>query len=158
MNQTNAVDILEALDGYMAYFTIIIAMVLFRSSMSRVIAAVGRRLGRGDAFKGPFGFELAGRAKLVESTDDAQRLAEAKGEKFQTFGNPDRFQLLFKAQGDHWKKSTKAMDVPGGCLVLVTSERESLDGDWTTAESLQLVPGAVLTEVSDGEFDVVPAP
>ena len=156
MEQTNAVDILEALDGYMLYVTIVIGMVLFRSSTSRVIAAVARRLGRGDAVKGPFGLELAGRAKLVESTDDARRLAEAKGENFQTSGNPDRFKLLFKAQGERWRKSTKAMDVPGGCLVLVTSERESLDGDWTTAESLQLVPGAVLREDADGEYDLVP--
>jgi hypothetical protein len=157
MKHTTTVDILEALDGYMLYITIIIGMILFRSSTSRVIAAVARRLRRGDAVKLPLGVELAGRAKLVESTEDAERLADAKGEKFQKFGNPDRFQLLFKAQGEHWKKSTKAMVVPGGCLVLVTSEREGIDGDWTTAESLQLVPGATVLQVSNGEFDLVPA-
>jgi hypothetical protein len=154
MKPTTTVDILEALDGYMAYVTVIIGMVLFRASTSRVIAAVGRRVGRGAALKGPLGFELGGRAPLVESTEDAERL---EGESFQKFGDPDRFQLLFKAQGVRWKKSTKAMDVPGGCLVLVTSERENLDGDWSTAESLQLVPGATVMEVAEGEFDLVPS-
>jgi hypothetical protein len=39
MKHTTAVDILEALDGYMLYVTIIIGMILFRAPMSRVVAA-----------------------------------------------------------------------------------------------------------------------
>lgn len=156
MDSKTLIDAMEAFDGYMLYVTIIIAMILFRKPMSVLISAVGRRVRRGDTLKGPFGIEVSGNTTLVEKTEDAQRLAEARGEELKVFGDPDRFKLLFKAQGAQWKKSTKAMDVPGGCLVLVTSERQSIDGEWTTAESLQLVPGATLEKNGD-EFDLVPA-
>jgi hypothetical protein len=152
----DVIDALEAFDGYMLYITIIIAMILFRAQAARLIAAFSRRIRRGDSLS-MLGVELGGSSLLVESTDDAQRAAKAKGEELQVFGNPDRFQLLFKAQGSRWKKSTKAMVVPGGCLVLVTSERQSIDGEWTTAESLQLVPGADLVkDEATGVFDLVP--
>lgn len=149
------IDALEAFDGYMIYLTIIIAMILFRKQTSDLIAAISRRVQHGATVKG-FGMELSGSEILVQSTDDAQRVAKARGEELQVFGDPDRFKLLFKAQGERWKKSTKAMLVPGGCLVLVTSERQSIDGEWTTAESLELVPGAELVESKpDGGFDLV---
>jgi hypothetical protein len=57
------------------------------------------------------------------------------------FGNPDRLQLLFKAQSDTWSKSTKAMEVPGGCLVQVSSEQRNPDGSWSIAEAVTFVPG-----------------
>ncbi len=151
------IDALEAFDGYMLYITIIVAMILFRTQTSGLLTAISRRVQKGATVKG-WGIELSGSEPLVQSTDDAQRLAKARGEELQVFGDPDRFKLLFKAQGERWKKSTKAMRVPGGCLVLVTSERQSVDGEWTTAESLELVPGADLIESEpDGGFQLVPA-
>jgi hypothetical protein len=66
--------------------------------------------------------------KIVEKTADL-------GEKVETAGNPDRFKLLFKAQGisqgSFFKKSTKAMKVPGGCIIQVTNERQNLDASWS---------------------------
>jgi len=53
-------------------------------------------------------------------------------------GDPDLFQLMSKAshaeQG--WMKSTKACEVPGGCVVQVTTQQ----GD-QVAEALCFVPG-----------------
>jgi hypothetical protein len=66
------------------------------------------------------------------------------------YGKPDRFQLLFKAKGLTWKKSTKAMETPGGCVVQVSSEQMNPDGSWSIAEALTYVPDvAILLE--DGE-------
>lgn len=55
-----------------------------------------------------------GRPPLVTKTSDL------KG-KVSIFGRPDRFKLLFKATGEGWIRSTKAMEVPGGCLVQVST-------------------------------------
>ena len=69
------------------------------------------------------------------------------GDKVETAGRPDRFELLFKAQGiskgRFFIKSTKAMRVPGGCVVQVTSEIQNLDKSWSIAESLTFVPGDI---------------
>lgn len=63
-------------------------------------------------------------------------------------GNPDMFKLLCKAssKAEGWMKSTKAMQLPHGCLVQVTTQQ----GDHV-AEALQYVPGVrVLTDIKGG--------
>lgn len=89
---------------------------------------------------------------MTGSTRDVIAAAEAEGERVDVLGNPDQLKLLFKVQGLGWRKSTKAMDVPGGCLVQVTNERLSPDGDWTVAEALQYVPDARVLADSDGQL------
>jgi hypothetical protein len=82
-------------------------------------------------------------SKLVTKTDDIET-------QVVIYGKPDRFQLLFKAKGLTWKKSTKAMETPGGCVVQVSSEQMNPDGSWSIAEALTYVPDvAILLE--DGE-------
>jgi hypothetical protein len=66
---------------------------------------------------------------------------EDLGEAVATFGDPDRFQLLFKANGKTWEKSTKAMQLPGGCLVQVSTDELNPDGSRSVAEALAFVPG-----------------
>jgi hypothetical protein len=89
--------------------------------------------------------------KLVERTADL-------GDEVKILGNPDRFKLLFKAQGIYegslFKKSTKAMQVPGGCVVQVTNERRNPDGSWSVAESLTCISGEIKIEddVNSGHF------
>lgn len=89
--------------------------------------------------------------KLVEKTADL-------GDKVQISGNPDRFKLLFKAQGvsqgSLFKKSTKAMQAPGGCVVQVTNERQNPDGSWSIAESLTYISGEITIkdDVNSGHF------
>jgi len=58
-------------------------------------------------------------------------------------GNGDMFQLLCKAssKSQGWMKSCKAMQVPGGCVVQVTTQQ----GDHV-AEALTFVPGVVIVE------------
>ena len=58
-------------------------------------------------------------------------------------GNGDMFRLLCKAssQAEGWMKSTKAMEVPGGCVVQVTTQQRNADGSYAVAEALTFVPG-----------------
>lgn len=61
-------------------------------------------------------------------------------------GNGDMFQLLCKAysKAEGWMKSTKAMEVPGGCVVQVTTQQENPDGSYMVAEALTYVPGVMI--------------
>lgn len=59
------------------------------------------------------------------------------------FGNGDMFKLLCKAssQAEGWMKSTKAMEVPGGCVIQVTTQQSNSNGTYAVAEALTFVPG-----------------
>jgi hypothetical protein len=59
------------------------------------------------------------------------------------FGNGDTFRLLCKASSEKegWLKSTKVMDVVGGCVVQVTTQQKNPDGSYAIAEALTHVPG-----------------
>jgi len=65
----------------------------------------------------------------------------------QVVGNGDMFQLLCKAssQKEGWMKSTKAMEVVGGCVVQVTTQQKNPDGTYSVAEALTYVPGVKVT-------------
>ena len=68
-------------------------------------------------------------------------------------GNGDMFQLLCKASSDSegWMKSTKAMQVAGGCLVQVTTQQRNDDGTYAVAEALTYVPGVeVVQDTNNG--------
>jgi hypothetical protein len=81
--------------------------------------------------------------KIVTETKDL-------GDKVETFGQPDRFQLLFKAKGGNWKKSTKAMEAPEGCILQVSTEQMNIDGTWAVAEAVTYVPGTVVVPDETG--------
>jgi len=58
-------------------------------------------------------------------------------------GNVDMFALLCKAssESEGWMKSTKALEVPNGCVVQVTTQQRNSDGSYSVAEALAYVPG-----------------
>ena len=68
------------------------------------------------------------------------------------FGNGDMFKLLCKAssQEEGWMKSTKAMEVVGGCVVQITTQQKNIDLTYSVAEALTYVPGVKIAE--DIEF------
>jgi outer membrane receptor for Fe3+-dicitrate len=75
------------------------------------------------------------------------------------FGNGDMFQLLCKAssQNEGWMKSTKAMEVIGGCVVQVTTHQRNHDGTNSVAEALTYVPGVkVADDAESGGRKLVP--
>ncbi len=70
----------------------------------------------------------------------------------QVVGNGDMFRLLCKAssQAQGWMKSTKAMEVPGGCVVQVTTQQKNPDGSYAVAEALTYVPGVQIVNDVEG--------
>ena len=47
-------------------------------------------------------------------------------------------------------KSTKAMELPGGCLVQVTTQQRNPDGSYVVAEALEFVPSVRVVPDIDG--------
>lgn len=66
-------------------------------------------------------------------------------------GDVDTFALLCKAssQAQGWMKSTKVANVPGGCVVQVTTQQRNPDGSYALAEALTYVPGVWLDHTAD---------
>lgn len=64
--------------------------------------------------------------------------AKDKIKDLEVFGDGDTWVLLCKASSEEqgWMKSTKVMNVPGGCVIQVTTQQ----GD-SIAEALTYVPG-----------------
>lgn len=88
--------------------------------------------------------------KTINNTD-------VKGTKKQVpdveiFGNGDMFKLLSKASSkkEKWMKSTKAMEVDGGCVVQVTTQQDS-----NIAEALCFVPGVKIQEEFNADGIVI---
>lgn len=67
-------------------------------------------------------------------------------------GNGDMYRLLCKAssQDEGWMKSSKAMQVPGGCVVQVTTQQRNPDGSYALAEALTFVPGVQIADDANG--------
>ena len=68
-------------------------------------------------------------------------------------GNGDMFRLLCKAssQNEGWMKSSKAMEVPGGCIVQVTTQQKNIDGTYSIAEAIVFCPGVkIADDVNNG--------
>ena len=121
--------------------------IFFRHPLTNLASAISRKIDAADSFK--IKSKIASMA--VKCTADAKKLAQEQGTEFKFFGDPDQLKLMFKAQGSDWKKSTKALEVPGGCLIQMTTDRQGRDGTWTTAEALEFVPGVHVVSGADGE-------
>jgi hypothetical protein len=82
---------------------------------------------------------------MKEKTLDISAVKQAKAtiSDLVVFGDGDIFGLLSKAstQEQGWMKSTKVMNVPGGCVVQVSTQQRNPDGSYAVAEALTYVPG-----------------
>ncbi len=85
---------------------------------------------------------------LITTTEDIK-------EKIKYSGDISNLKLLYKVQGDKWLKSTKALQVPGGCVIQVTTERLQADGSWQNAEALAYVPGIILKSIKNGKGYII---
>jgi hypothetical protein len=83
---------------------------------------------------------MSDKALDVTSVADA---TQGKVSDIKVVGNGDTFRLLCKASSKEqgWMKSCKAMEVPGGCVVQVTTQQ----GD-NVAEALTFVPGVKIED------------
>lgn len=99
-------------------------------------ARVPHRL-RKDTSDGPFG-EACQLSRARENVPDVKIV-----------GNGDAWKVITKASSDAegWMKSTKAMNVPNGVVIQVTTQQRSSSG-YALAEALTFVPSV---KVVDGE-------
>lgn len=84
----------------------------------------------------------------MEKTLDISEIkgARANIKDIVVYGDGDTFRLLCKAssQEQGWMKSTKVCNVPGGCIVQVTTQQRNPDGSYAVAEALSYVPGVMI--------------
>ena len=70
------------------------------------------------------------------------------------FGNGDMFKLLCKASSESqgWMKSTKAMIIPHGVVIQVTTQQLNPDGSYSVAEALTSIVGnfKLVDDVNNG--------
>lgn len=87
--------------------------------------------------------------KTAKKTLDVTNVAEAKEKinDIKVFGNGDLWQLLCKASSENqgWMKSTKAMEIDGGCLVQVSTQTEV-----GVAEAIEFVPSVIIAKDTQG--------
>jgi hypothetical protein len=92
------------------------------------------------------------------STQDfAARVEQQEGKPPVVIGNPDQFQPLFKVSSDRLMKSTKAMNVPNGCLVHVTTREVDQDGHISVADAVTFVPDLNVKIENDEEGNILQA-
>jgi hypothetical protein len=72
------------------------------------------------------------------------------------FGDGDLFVLMSKASSEKegWMKSTKACEVPGGCLVQATTQQRNPDGSYAVAEALTFVPGLRIMTITSSYGEI----
>jgi hypothetical protein len=82
---------------------------------------------------------------IIDSKDLQKRVTDVK-----VVGDPDTFALLCKASSESqgWMKSTKVCNMPGGCLVQVSTQQRNPDGSYAIAEALTYVPGVHMSKKS----------
>ena len=84
------------------------------------------------------------RSRSLSIVDRASMKAETPDAEIA--GDPGRWRLVCKASSvsQGWMKSTKVLDVPGGCLVQVTTEHRDQGRVVACAEALTFVPNATV--------------
>jgi hypothetical protein len=84
--------------------------------------------------------------KTAKKPVSVKNTKEAKGATpdLDVYGDPDSWVLLCKTISDAggWMKSTKVLNVSGGCVMQVTTQLRNPDGSYAVAEALTYVPGA----------------
>ncbi len=91
----------------------------------------------------------------MEKTLDITEIKGARANiaDIKVFGNGDTFTLICKASSNEqgWMKSTKAMQVPNGCVVQVTTQQKNPEGSYAVAEALVFVPSVSILTAENGD-------
>lgn len=97
------------------------------------------------------------RISSENTRDFAAQVEEQEGKPPEVLGNPDQFQTLFKVSSDRLMKSTKAMNIPNGCILQVTSREIDQNGQIDVAEAVTFVPDVNVRIENDEEGNIVKA-
>ena len=62
------------------------------------------------------------------------------------------FKLICKvsSETEGWMRTVKAMEVPGGCIVVVHTQQRNVDGTYALVESMTFVPNAIVVKGVNG--------
>lgn len=112
------------------------ALLLFRAQLTELLSALARNMQKARVKMLGVEFEVA----HIQSTDQFKNYSKNIGEKPVISGDPDKFQLLFKASNARLAKSTKVMNLSNGCLVQVSTREVMEDNSIAVAEALAFVP------------------
>ena len=95
-------------------------------------------------------------SKTLSNVDIASTVANVPDIK--VIGDGNMFHLLCKALSvrEGWMKSTKAMEVSGGCVVQVTTQQRNPDGSYAIAEAITFVPGVKIAPDENGGRKLIP--
>lgn len=131
---------------------LLLALLILKKELTSFFDILVKQIGAGASFRA-WSVEIRPNSNnIIGETSDLKEV--------ETIGSPDRFKVLIKAQGispatkSFFIKSTKAMEVPGGCIIQVSSEVIRPDGSSTIAEALTFVPGklAIKEDVNQGRY------
>lgn len=81
--------------------------------------------------------------KVLGNTNIAE--AKAATPDLVVFGDGDMWKLLGKVSSESagWMGSTKAMEVPGGCIIMITNRLKNPDGSWAISDAVTpVIPNA----------------
>ena len=89
---------------------------------------------------------------IVEEEPKPEQQAKEPVSDVKKYGNTDMFELLGESYSrrEGWMKTTKAMQVRGGCLVQVSTQQRNPDGSYAIAEALTFVPNVWITDDVNG--------
>ena len=79
-------------------------------------------------------------------------MSDENANEIKSIGNPGLYKIICKSANpaEGWSTSTYGMDVPGGCLVRVTTEEHNPDGSLSLSEALAFVPEVKLVRDVNG--------
>lgn len=122
---------------------IISIIILGKSHIIELLKTLTARIKQGSEVT--IGPVSVGKSTFVTKTADIQKSVD----EVKIYGNPDNLKLLFKVDTGTMKKSTKAMEIDGGCLIQVSTKLKNTDGSWSVAEALTFAPNAKIIEKSE---------
>lgn len=114
----------------------LVALLLFRAQLSELLSALARNMQKARVKMLGVEFEVT----HIQSTEQFKNYSKNIGEKPVISGDPDKFQLLFKASNARLAKSTKVMNLSNGCLVQVSTREVMGDNSIAVAEALAFIP------------------
>ena len=140
-------EFLNAFAPYFPWIIVLVVLLMFRRSIIRLAEAIRNRLFKAHSMSWEGGH--LGKIMILCTED-----IPAQDEDLKKHGNPDQLRLMFKVQSETWVKSTKAMNVPGGCLIQMSTDRKQRNGSWVSAETSTFLPHAQVVPDENGIFTI----
>jgi hypothetical protein len=137
-------DLLAAWQSFLVATIVVFTVLLLWTRITRLLDAVTEGIVARLRGEGPMKlglFELPARSADTATSEWIAGELDAGGGAAVVVGDPDQFVVLFKVKTRTMMRSTKAIELPEGCLVQVSTEKLSPTGGWEVAEATLFVAG-----------------